>query len=150
MGKHRDVYRSAVSPAIGDITSLTWLVAIIVACLASFRQLFIKSAQTTFNRELQLAPSRSKRLLPSVVASRSKSSLEGGRLEANQWVLERPSQESEAGHSIPLDKIYVQHTVDTMSSSLEAGMQAPQAVVQSSAYNRSPVHYGDVSASRSW
>ena len=148
MEQHRNFHRFAPPHTIENASLLIWNVAIIIACLTSFRQLFVKSVQSASDR--QQSPSSSWwNLISSFPKSRSKLSMNSRGFGASQRIPDRPSQDSGVEHIIPLDKIYVNREVDLSSSPIKAGMQMPQDGLKDTTH-LDPLHHQNPNTNRIW
>lgn len=145
VGQYRDDHRYASLRSFNTATSLTQCAAIIVACLASFRQLFVKSAQSASNYPRDHSSGWFRRFLSSFQESESDVDSKQKRLGPNQRISNRSSQDSESAPVVPLNTIRVHHDVSLASISVEEGMQMSQAGVEGAFHPQSPVHHQAVS-----
>lgn len=117
--------------------------AVVVACLASFRQLFVKSGQTGFIQQAESSTSWHKRLLSSHFRSTSKLMGSSGRKTSStspgiNGQSSAHSLNKSTDHIVPLDSIYVDRKVDVHTVAVGAREQMAQADVSNTCYPAMP------------
>ena len=119
------------------------LAAIIVACLASFRQLFVKSEQSANNKQSGTSSSRTGNLLYPFRSLKMKNwwgnkSFYSSTSTSRHCTL--PSSQGSAEYIVPLNTIYVKRDVAMSSDSYKKATRMPQATVQNFCYPDTPSH----------